>query len=157
MNGTQIESRETVREKVAEKLGFNQTSALDLVSRSAYSSEEQYIDAAAKAELERRHPEYQEIRRKLAAEYRERKEAAEEKLQAERYKEIRASVRLWDNEKRAIDAEAAELARRDLAAGRIGASDLSMRIEERAKRMAKERLNQRAQNQLMNELFRSGR
>lgn len=46
-----IETRESTREKARAALGLDLSSALDLVSRSDYDSEEAYLDAATKAEL----------------------------------------------------------------------------------------------------------
>ena len=56
-----IETAESVREKAKAALGLDLSSALDLVSRSDYDSEEAYLDAATKAELERSNPEYRSI------------------------------------------------------------------------------------------------
>lgn len=77
-----VETSETKRAKIAERLGFDQPSALDLVDRRDYQSEDAYLDAAVKAEMERNSPEYQAIRRKLAAEYRQKQEAARAAAQA---------------------------------------------------------------------------
>ena len=44
-----IETRESVEAKAKAALGFDLSSALDLVNRTDYSSVEQYLDAAAKA------------------------------------------------------------------------------------------------------------
>lgn len=150
-----IETPDTVKAKVAEKLGFDQSSALDLVSRSRYASDDEYLDAAVKAELERSNPEYQAIRRRLAAEYRQRQEEAERKAHAEEYKEIRSNVQLWDTDTRAIDTEATEMARRDLAAGRIGASEMGKTIEKYAKDLTEKRKDSRASDQLFNNIIRS--
>lgn len=149
-----IVTRDTIKAKAAAKMGFDQPSALDLVSRRDYSSDEAYLDAAVKAEMERSSPEYQAIRRKLAAEYQQRHEEAERKVQAEKFKEIRSNVQLWDSDTRAIDAEAAEMAHRDLAAGRIGASEMGKTIEKYAKELTEKRKDNKAQNQLMSEIIR---
>lgn len=152
-----IVTSDVIKAKAAAKMGLDQPSALDLVSRRDYSSDEAYLDAAVKAELERSNPEYQAIRRRLAAEYRERNEETERKAQAEKYKEIRSNVQLWDTDIRAIDAEAAEMARRDLAAGRIGASEVGKTIEKYAKELTEKRKDTKAANQHFNEILRGMR
>ena len=53
-----IETRESTREKARAALGLDLSSALDLVSRGDYDSEEAYLDAAVKAEMARSSPEY---------------------------------------------------------------------------------------------------
>lgn len=128
-----IETRESTREKARAALGLDLSSALDLVSRSDYDSEEAYLDAATKAELERSNPEYRSIRSRLKAELRQRTEQEERKAQGEAYKAIRANVSLDSVDQKNIDTEAADLARRDLAAGRISASALGATIEQYAR------------------------
>ena len=48
-----IETAETVREKAKAALGFDLSSALDLVKRGDFDSDEAYLDACTRAELER--------------------------------------------------------------------------------------------------------
>ena len=89
-----IQTNEQTRTKAAEALGFTQPSALDLVDRSKYGSEESYIDAAVRAEMERSDPKYRETRARLLAEYRQRQEREERERQTENYNAIRKSVKL---------------------------------------------------------------
>ena len=152
-NEFNVVTRETIRAKAAAKMGFDHTSALDLVSRSDYATDEQYLDAAVKAEMER-NSEYNKIRRKLAAEYQRRNEEAERKAQAERFKEIRSNVQLDSTDIKEIDAEAAEKARRDLAAGRIAASELGKTVEKYAQVLTEKRKDTRASNQHFNDIIR---
>lgn len=152
-----IETPDTVRAKAAEKLGLDQTSALDLVDRSRYADDESYLDAAVKAELERQNPEYQAIRRRLQAEYRQRLEHQQREEQAAAYKKLRASVELSSVDVREIDSQAAELAQRDLAAGRIRASGLGSAIEQYAQKLTEERKDSKAAGQLFNAMLRGQR
>ena len=57
-----IETADSVKEKVKAAFGFDLRSALDLVKRSDYDTDEQYLDACARAELERSSPEYRAAR-----------------------------------------------------------------------------------------------
>lgn len=149
-----IETRESTREKARAALGLDLSSALDLVSRSDYDSEEAYLDAATKAELERSNPEYRSIRSRLKAELRQRTEQEERKAQGEAYKAIRASVSLDSVDQKNIDTETADLARRDLAAGRISASALGATIEQYARDLSEKKKDSKASNALFNAMLR---
>lgn len=152
-----IETSENTRAKIADKLGLDQPSALDLIDRSKYADDESYLDAVVKADLERSSPEYQAARRRLSAELRARTEQKRQEEQAAAYKEIRSTVQLDDCDRREIDAQAAEMARRDLAAGRIGASGLGGAIENYAKQLTEKRKDTKAGNQLFNAMLRGQR
>lgn len=149
-----FESNDTLREKVADKLGLNLPSGLDIVSRTDYGSEKAYLDAAAAAEMEHSAPEFRATRRRVEAELRQRQEADERKRQTTKYNAIRSCVELDSVDKRNIDAEAAELARRDLAANRIGASDLGEAIEKYAVQLSEKRKNEKASAELFNRMLR---
>lgn len=152
-----IETRESTAAKFADKLGLNEPSAFDLVDRSKYADDESYLDAVIKADMERNNPEYQAARRRLKAEYRERIEQQQRTEQEAAYKQIRSTVQLDDLDRREIDAEAAEMAKRDLAAGRISASGLGAAIANYAKDLTEKRKDTRASNQLFNAMLRGQR
>ena len=149
-----IETAESVREKAKAALGLDLTSALDIVNRGDYADEEQYLDAAVKAEMERSNPEYRAIRSRLKAELRQRTEQEERKAQSEAYKAIRAGVSLDSVDQKNIDTEAADLARRDLAAGRISASTLGATIEQYARDLSEKKKDSKASNALFNAMLR---
>ena len=149
-----IETADSVKEKAKAAFGFDLSSALDLVNRSDYPNEEAYLDACARAELERSSPEYRAARARLKAEYRQRTEEQERKRQSENYHEIRKSVSLDDLDRRNIDTEAADLARRDLAKGKIGASELGATIERYAEQLGEKRKDAKASNKLFNAMLR---
>lgn len=56
-----------------------------------------------------------------------------------------------------IDTEAADLAHRDLAAGRISASALGATIEQYARDLSEKKKDSKAANQLFNQLLRGGK
>ena len=149
-----IESKDTIHEKAKAAFGFDLSSALDLVKRSDYETDEQYLDACARAELERSSPEYRAARSRLKAEYRARQEAEQRKAQAENYKAIRSSVSLDSVDQHNIDTEAAELARRDLAANRISASEMGVTIERYAQELSEKKKDSKASNALFNAMLR---
>ena len=137
-----LETADSVREKAKSALGFDRSSALDLVNREAFASNEAYLDAATKAELERSSPEYRAARNRLKAEYRARQEDEQRAAQKETYKTLRAEVTLDD------------LARRDLVANRIGASELGKTIERYAKELGEKRKSEKAASAMFNAVLR---
>ena len=149
-----IETAKSVKEKAKAALGLDLSSALDLVQRSDYDSDEAYLDACARAEMERNSPEYRAVRKRLKAEYRQRTEEQERKAQGEAYRSIRAGVSLDSLDQRNIDQEAADLARRDLAANRIAASELGATIERYAKELSEKKKDSKASNVLFNAMLR---
>ena len=149
-----IETAKSVKEKAKAALGLALSSALDLVKRSDYDSDEAYLDACARAEMERNSPEYRAVRKRLKAEYRQRTEEQERKAQGEAYRSIRAGVSLDSLDQRNIDQEAADLARRDLAANRIAASELGATIERYAKELSEKKKDSKASNVLFNAMLR---
>lgn len=152
-----IETTKSTRAKFAEKMGLDQPSAFDLVDRRKYADDESYLDAVIKADMERNNPEYQAARRRLKAEYRERMEREQRAEQEAAYKQIRSTVQLDGLDQREIDTQAAEMARRDLAAGRISASSLGKAIEDYAKKLTEKRKDTKASNQLFNAMLRGQR
>ena len=149
-----IETAKSVKEKAKAAFGFDLSSALDLVKRSDYDSDEAYLDACARAEMERNSPEYRAVRKRLKAEYRQRTEEQERKAQGEAYRSIRAGVSLDSLDRRNIDQEAADLARRDLAANRIAASELGATIERYAEELSEKKKDSKASNALFNAMLR---
>ena len=152
-----IESNSSIREKAAHAFGFEHGSVLDTLRRADYGSDEEFLDAAAALEVARARPEFQAARRKLQRELAERQEAAQREQQAVEFAKIRGSMKLDGFDKKIVDEQATELARRDLAAGRIGASDLGRCIAGHAKTLTEKRLDEMASNALFNEIIRSSR
>lgn len=149
-----IDTPETIRERVANALGFDEPSALDLVDRNKYRDEDSYLDAAVKAELERSTPEYRATRNRLKAELRERTEREQREAQSAAYKTIRANAQLDYLDRRNIDTEAADLAHSDLAAGRIAASALGETVAKYADFLTEKRKDEKASAQLFNAMIR---
>lgn len=149
-----IETAESVKEKAKAAFGFDLSSALDLVKRSDYDSDEAYLDACTRAELERSSPEYRAARSRLKAEFNTRRDAEQRQAQGEAYKSIRAGITLDDLDRRNIDEQAADLARRDLAANRIAASALGATIEKYAQTLSEKRKDEKASNSLFNAMLR---
>lgn len=149
-----IDTPDTVRERVSAAFGFDEPSALDIVDRSSFADEDAFLDAAVKAEMERSNPEYRAIRSRLKNELRARTEREQREKQSQAYSTIRAGVALDDLDRRNIDQQAAEFARRDLAAGRIAASALGETIEKYSQSLGEARKDERASAALFNAVLR---
>lgn len=152
-----IETRESTMAKIADKLGINQPTGFDLVDSTKYSDVESYIDAVARAEMELRNPEFRAARQRVKAQYREKLEREQREKQETAYKEIRSTVQLDSVDIKEIDAQAAELAKRDLAAGRISASGLGSAIAKYSEQLTAQRKDSKASNQLFNSMLRGTR
>lgn len=152
-----IETRQDTAAKFAAKLGADQPSVFDVINRSSYATEDAYLDALTLEEMRRSNPTYRETRSRLALKYRERQEREQRAANDAAYKEIRSTVQLDHLDQREIDTQAAEMARRDLAAGRISASGLGKAIEDYAKQLAETRKDTKASNQLFNAIIRGKR
>ena len=149
-----IETAESIKERAKAAFGFDLPSVFDLLERSDYDSDEAYLDACTRAEMERSSPEYRAARSRLKAEYRQRTEEQERKKQDLAYKNILAAVILDSIDQRNIDEKAADLARRDLAAGRIAASGLGDAIAKYAEKLGEERKTEKASAQMFNSMIR---
>ena len=68
-----IETTESTRAKIAEKMGLDQPSVFDVVNRARYATEDAYLETHwSRENVDGENPDYQAARRKLASEYRER-------------------------------------------------------------------------------------
>lgn len=149
-----VETRESTRQQIAAKLGLDQPSPFDLVDRSKYPDDETYLNAVVAAKMAQNNPEYQEAQRKIRAEYMAMQEQKRSEDNERVYKEIRSDVKLDSVDVNEINAKAAELAKRDLAAGKIGASDLGTAIVQHAQELTEKRKDTKASNQLFNAMLR---
>lgn len=149
-----VETRESTRQQIATKLGLDQPSPFDLVDRSKYPDDEAYLDAVVKAKMAQSNPEYQEAQRKIRAEYMAMQEKKRSEDNEITYQKIRSNVKLDRVDTDEINAKAAELAKRDIAAGKIGASDLGTAIVQHAQELTEKRKDEKASNQLFNAMLR---
>lgn len=135
-------------------LGLDNDHVFDIIKRSEFNSDDEFLTACAEFELQRNRPELQQVKRRLAREWAEVDEDAVREQQRKQYDEIRAAVKLDYLDKRQIDGEARRLAQSDLALNKISASGLSDAITQYAERLTAQRLDQKAAAQQMNSLLR---
>ena len=148
-------TKDTLKDKMATALGMGAKSAFDIVKRSDYATEAEYIVALAETSKAMETPEY----RRAAAQAREREAKAQEQAtreaQRREFQSIRNGVTLTPAEKEKIDKEAADLARRDLASGKIFASGLGAKIEEYAGQLADRAKDSKASSMQFNNFIRA--
>lgn len=142
------------RAKLSDRLGLNQASVFDQLKRSDYDSDDAYLDALTKLEMERRSPEYREIRRQLTGAYQAYNEEKIREQQHDDFMKYRAAAQLDFLDRKEIDAEARRLAEADLAAGKIGRDGLGAAIAEYGKTLEGKKLDTKAANAQMNAMFR---
>ena len=147
-------TKEALEEKLSVALGLNQRSVFDIVRREDYRTEAEYIKALSDTSKAMRTPEYQRAARKAAEEQQRRDEAATRAEQRKEFESIRRGVKLTPMEQEQIDRKAANMARADLAAGKIGASELGATIEGYAGQLADKAKDSKACSMQFNNFIR---
>ena len=150
---TRIMTSEQTRAKMTHALGLDKPSALDEVNRSDYATDEEYLDAATRRELEKDSA-YMQTRRRLEGELRERREAEERAAQAEEYKALRATVKLDQVDRENVEREARRMAERDLAESRISTDQMGATIARYADELSERAKDDKAGRMQMNALLR---
>lgn len=150
----ELQNRDSIRQKAAAALGFNQPNPEDVIHREDYGSDAEYAVALARLTQTMNTPEYRAAARKVGVTAQNRTEEDTRKQQREEFKQIRKTVELDAAELEQIDREALQLARQQLANGRIGASLLGETVETIAKQLMEKRKDQKAGNIQLNAAFR---
>lgn len=143
-----------LRKGVEAALGFNTPSALDLVDRGNFKDDAEYIGALVETQKNLENRDFQRAARKVAEEQRIRAEKEAREAQRKEYAEIRGRVTLADYEVQEIDKEAARLAQRELALGKIYASELGEKIKDYADTLTEKKKADKAAGIQFNALFR---
>lgn len=149
-----IEGQNEVREKAVHAFGLDQPDIFDTVSRDKFADDDSYIDALIQEQMKRQDPTYQEARRQLMKKYHERQEKERKAEISKFHEQARKDAKLDYVDIQNIDAEAASRAKFDLVNGKISASQLADKIEEYAEEMKKQKLETKANNAVMNAMFR---
>ena len=150
----ELQTRESVAKKAVAAFGFNQPNPEDVIHREDYDSDAEYAVALARMTQTMNSPEYRAAARKVGVTAQRDSEDEERKRQREEYKEIRKAVTLSDYELEQIDKEALALARKELASGKIGASELGAAVERIAAELTKKQKDVKAGKMQFNAMFR---
>ncbi len=127
----------------------------DVVHREDYKTEADYIQALAKTSQVMESDAYRRAVSKASIEARQREEAEIRKAQREEYAEIRKGIKLSEMQQKDIDKRAGEMARADLAAGKIGTADLGRQIEKYAAELGDEEKSTQAAGIQFNNMLRA--
>lgn len=141
-------------EQLALKMGANAPSALEVLKNKHFASDDELLDAATKLELERDNQEYRKVRARLESELARGRQKEQMEKQQQFSEDAYRNAVVDANTVKNIDEEAAVMAKRDLAEGRIRASELGSAIEEHAKELTENERRRLAKNATMNALLR---
>lgn len=143
-----------LREKAAVAFGLNVPEASDLVNRADYATQAEYYAALADMKIRLQDPEFQRAIRKARMSGQVEDERAKRKRELEEFKQYRKSANVEEFEQRDIDKQAAQMARDDLARGKISSAELGERIAIYADRLSDKLKDQKASSAQINALFR---
>ena len=145
---------DNVKEKAAIAFGFDGPEASDLVNRADYATQAEYYAALADMKIRLQDPEFQRAIRKARMSGQVEDERAKRKRELEEFKQYRKSANVEEFEQRDIDKQAAQMARDDLARGKISSAELGERIAIYADRLSDKLKDQKASSAQINALFR---
>lgn len=155
-----FENMDTTRHKMAQAFGFTEKTGIDVLRREDYVTDDDYIEAVAKYDLERMSPEFREARKRAQAQYKAKQEAEAREHEKKILEDSYASVSLSDYDNRQADQIARQRARADLAANKIAGADLGNTIskyyDEERKRIKQEKAGNAAMNAMLREQLRHG-
>lgn len=129
--------------------------AVDVISRADYSSDNDYIEACVKYEIEHHSPEYERAVKKVESELSEKRAKEQKEKNENEYKELRKTVKLLPSEESRISAEARRKAEADLLRNKIQEHQFSGACENYAKMLREQALDSKASSILMSRLIRS--
>lgn len=145
---------DNVKEKAAIAFGFDGPEASDLVNRADYATQAEYYAALADMKIRLQDPEFQRAIRKARMSGQIEDERAKRKRELEEFKQYRKSASVEEFEQRDIDKQATQMARDDLARGKISSAELGERIAIYADRLSDKLKDQKASSAQINALFR---
>lgn len=132
---------------------------VDVLDRMNYVTDDDYIDACAKYDLEHSSPAFAAARAAAEQEYRRRNKCADEKAATERVKAAYAAnlkeVEATDLDKRTAAKEARRRAYDDLYAGRIDAQDVGQKINDYYESAVEDAKKGHASAKTFNDLMRA--
>ena len=131
------------RAKAVRALGLDEPPVTEKLSRSSFSSDEEYFDACTRLAVQNHDPAYRAEYTRIRREYNTRKAeeeaaAAEQKHQQELAQAIKDCV-LSTDEQAKVDDEARSRAQADFAAGRISFQQLGATVAAYAEHLTQEK------------------
>lgn len=134
------------------RMGLSGPKTTDVIRREDFDSDDAYLDAATRHELEReRDPRYNDVRRKFEIQLAQEKEKARKAAQDKRFNELRDQVKV---DRASIDERATVAATADLNSGRISPKEFGEAKEKHAKKIEDQDRRDKASNIMFNEFVR---
>lgn len=131
------------------RMGLSRPETTDVIRREDFSSDDEYLDAATRHELEReRDPRYNDIRRKFEIQLAQEKEQERKAAQAKRFNELREQAKV---DRDSIEERATVAATADLNAGKIKAAEFNKARENHAKKIEDQDRRDMANRKMFNE------
>lgn len=158
-DGAKLETSADTRAKAVRALGFDEPPATEKLSRSSFSSDEEYIHACTELSLRNHSPEYRQEYERLRRQYTgqleaERQDQEEQKRRQELAQAIKDCV-LRPEEQQRVDDEARSRAQADLAAGRISYQQLGAAVAGYAERLTQEKKESKVHSADLNRQIRA--
>lgn len=140
---------------IAERLwGRSQTTALQKLDRKRFSSDEEYLLAAAKLDMEHRSPEFQASYKRVSHEFKRQQEEERRKQEDAEWDRLMKTTKLDEERQKHAMERASEAVARDLAARRIFAKDVAKKTDEYRAQFEEEELKSKVAGIVMNNAFR---
>lgn len=150
----ELQTREKIQAKAAAAFGFNTPNPEDIIKRENFDSDTAYCVALAQMTQTMATPEYRAAARKVGVAVHQENEEAERKRQREEFKKIRKDVTLDSVDQQNIDKEAQQLAKIELAQGKIMASEYGDAILRHADKLTEKAKDRKAENMMFNAMIR---
>ena len=149
----------TEKERIANRLraaiGADIPTAMQVINRTDYSSDDEYLDALARYEVEQQHNDKLiEARRKYARLLNEQREQEEFQKREEAFKEIHRDTKLTPEEAAQVEAQATISTADAVRQGKLSIEDVPQATARIKERLEKEAINRKAGNTFLNEMFR---
>ena len=139
----------------AERLwGRRPTQTLQQLDRKQFSSDEEYLLAAARLEMERKTPEFQAAYSAVSREFKKQHEKERKERESAEYEQLMKTVKLSEYEQKRAMERASEAASSDLAAQRIFARDIAKKTEEYLAQFEAEERKGKVTNMMMDNALR---
>ena len=139
---------------IANRIGMQMPSVKDTIKREDFDSDEAFVDAIARKELEmEENPRLVELKRKHYVELARQREEEQREKERKQREAARAAAKLTEKEKREVAAAALDAATADLRSGRITHEQFDEAKEKYREKIENNCLDRKATGTVFNEWF----
>ena len=153
-------TKDQVKAKAINRLGFDlpaQKDALEIVQRSDFRTDDEFLDACAKYAMQFDDARFREVRNDLARKYYDQRQAELDAENVRIEQEIRANTRLSVDERQEIETRAAANAAADMRNGKIQPNEYRRTVAKYTDDMCKAQLNHKVECAFMSDMIRRER